>query len=153
VEKLPWMSIAKNTAGMQHLVCYCRLLLHSNGVCPVTGVAHKGPTGIAGSVSKMGLELVPNRASLTLSLNPGIIKGGLGKRILAGFLRGFERKGGSALQVNIISPEVLKEAQKNPESYRNLLVRVTGYNAYFTTLGKEIQDEIIAREAMAAGEN
>lgn len=124
----------------------------SNGLCPVTGVAHKGPTSIARSVAKLGLELVPNGGSLTLSFNPSIIKGEMGKRILSGFLRGFQREGGSALQVNIISPELLRDAQKNPEPYRNLLVRVTGYNAYFTALGKEIQDEIIAREALAAGE-
>jgi formate C-acetyltransferase len=115
-------------------------------------VAHKGPTSIARSVSKVGFEFVPNGGSLTLSFNPSIIKGELGKRIIAGFLRGFQREGGSALQINIISPDVLREAQKNPEAYRNLLVRVTGYNAYFTTLGKEIQDEIIAREALAAGD-
>ena len=124
----------------------------SNGICPVTGVAHKGPTSIAASVSKVGFEFVPNGGSLTLSFNPSIIKGELGKKILAGFLRGFQKQGGSALQINVIGPELLREAQKNPETYRNLLVRVTGYNAYFTALGREIQDEIIAREALAAGE-
>ena len=62
------------------------------------------------------------------------------------------KEGGSCLQVNIVDPDTLREAQKNPEPYRNLLVRVTGYNAYFTSLGKEVQDEIIAREALAIGE-
>jgi len=125
----------------------------SNGICPVTGVAHKGPTSIARSVSKIGLEYVPNGGSLTVSFNPSIVKGELGKRIIAGFLRGFQREGGSALQINIISPDILRDAQKHPDAYRNLLVRVTGYNAYFTALGKEMQDEIIAREALAAGES
>ncbi len=124
----------------------------SNGICPVTGVAHKGPTSIACSVYKMGLETVPNGASLTLSFNPTLVKDEMGKKNLARFLRGFMKEGGSCLQVNIIDPKTLREAQKNPEPYRNLLVRVTGYNAYFTSLGKEVQDEIIAREALAMGE-
>jgi pyruvate-formate lyase len=66
---------------------------------------------------------------------------------MVAFLRTYGKIGGTALQTNVISPETLIEAQKQPEQYKNLLVRVTGYNAYFTTLGKEQQDEIIARES------
>jgi len=51
--------------------------------------------------------------------------------------------------INMIDSETLKDAQKRPEEYENLIVRVTGYNAYFANLGKEIQDEIIARESHA----
>lgn len=124
----------------------------SNGIGPVTGLSQRGPTSVARSVYKIGFETVPNGGSLTLSFNPSLVKGEAGKRILAGFLRGFTKQGGSALQVNIIDSATLRSAQKNPEQYQNLLVRVTGYNAYFTTLGKEMQDEIIAREALALGE-
>ena len=49
--------------------------------------------------------------------------------------------------MNVVDAETLRAAQADPDTYRNLLVRVTGYNAYFVTLGLEIQDEIIAREA------
>ena len=66
---------------------------------------------------------------------------------LAAYLRAYGEKGGTALQVNVIDPDTLSEAQQNPSEYRNLLVRVTGYNAYFVMLGNEIQDEIIARES------
>ena len=45
----------------------------------------------------------------------------------------------------MIDAEMLRDAQKNPQDYRHLLVRVTGYNAYFTSIGRELQDEIIAR--------
>jgi pyruvate-formate lyase len=55
--------------------------------------------------------------------------------------------GGTALQVNIIDADMLRDAQAHPEDYKHLLVRVTGYNAYFTSIGKELQNEIIAREA------
>ena len=56
--------------------------------------------------------------------------------------------GGTALQINVISPDALRAAQNDPDAYRNLLVRVTGYNAYFVDLGKKIQDEA-AREGRA----
>ena len=62
------------------------------------------------------------------------------------FLRGYIDNGGTALRINILDAEMLKDAQINPENYSNLLVRITGYNAYFTSIGKELQDEIIARE-------
>ena len=55
-------------------------------------------------------------------------------------------QGGTALQVNMVDANLLRDAQQHPEEYRHLLVRVTGYNAYFTSIGKELQDEIIARE-------
>ncbi len=63
------------------------------------------------------------------------------------FLRGYAKNGGTALQVNILDPDVLRDAQTHPSEYRHLLVRVTGYNAYFTSIGRELQDELIARES------
>jgi len=65
----------------------------------------------------------------------------------AAFLRAYGKVGGTALQINILDPETLREAQANPSEYANLLVRVTGYNAYFVSLGRTIQDEIICRES------
>jgi len=47
----------------------------------------------------------------------------------------------------MLDADMLRDAQKHPQDYKNLLVRVTGYNAYFTSIGKELQDEIIARES------
>jgi formate C-acetyltransferase len=61
------------------------------------------------------------------------------------FLRGYMENGGSALQINMLDADTLRDAQHNPEAYRNLLVRITGYNAYFTSIGKELQDEVISR--------
>ena len=56
-----------------------------------------------------------------------------------------EKLGGMHIQFNLIDPEILLEAQTNPESYKNLIVRVAGYSAYYVDLGKEVQDEIIGR--------
>ena len=66
---------------------------------------------------------------------------------LKGLLRGYGRVGGTCLQINVIDADTLREAQRHPDEYHNLLVRVTGYNAYFVGLGKEIQDELIARQS------
>jgi formate C-acetyltransferase len=63
----------------------------------------------------------------------------------AALLRTYNELGGSSLQFNVIDEETLRDAQSNPESYQNLLVRVTGYNAYFIGLSRALQDEVIAR--------
>jgi pyruvate formate-lyase/glycerol dehydratase family glycyl radical enzyme len=119
----------------------------SNGVCPVNGADREGPTAAIRSVGHLGLETAPNGASHTLNLSPSLLRDDEHVTKLAALLRAYCRVGGTALQVNVIDPDTLRAAQEDPETYRNLLVRVTGYNAYFVTLGREIQDEIIAREA------
>ena len=119
----------------------------SNGICPVNGMDRKGPTAVIRSVGKVGLNMAPNGASHTLSLSPSLVRDEEHIEKLAGLLRAYAHEGGTALQVNVLDADALRKAQKNPEAYRNMLVRITGYNAYFVTLGKEIQDEIIAREA------
>ena len=119
----------------------------ANGVAAVPGMDTLGPTAAAHSVNHLGLEVIPNGASHTITLSPSLLRDEEHLEKLAGFLRGYGKQGGTALQINVIDVETLRNAQKNPEEYRNLLVRVTGYNAYFVNLGREIQEEIIAREA------
>jgi formate C-acetyltransferase len=118
----------------------------SNGVAAVTGMDRAGPTAASRSVGNLGLDAVPNGASHTISLSPSLVRGDERLDKLAGFLRGYVRHGGTALQVNVLDVDTLRAAQKHPDEFRNLLVRVTGYNAYFVNLGREIQEEIIARE-------
>ncbi|MFX1252751.1 MAG: pyruvate formate lyase family protein [Promethearchaeota archaeon] len=119
----------------------------SGGVGPTQGLDISGPTASALSVGKLGLEVQPNGSSHTMSFSPASLRDKEHIDKMVSFLRAYGKVGGTALQTNVISPEVLIEAQKDPSKYQNLLVRVTGYNAYFTTLGKEQQDEIIARES------
>jgi len=92
-------------------------------------------------------NVLPNGASHTITFNPSILRDPEHRDKFKAFLRGYIENGGSALQVNMLNADLLRDAQKHPEEYRHLLVRVTGYNAYFTTIGKELQDEIIARES------
>jgi pyruvate-formate lyase len=93
------------------------------------------------------LNVLPNGGSHTMSFSPSLIRDPEHKDKFKGFLRGYIENGGTALQVNMINADILRDAQVHPENYRHLLVRVTGYNAYFTSIGKELQDEIIARES------
>ncbi|MGD0708702.1 MAG: pyruvate formate lyase family protein [Anaerolineaceae bacterium] len=133
----------------------------SNALCPSNGADTNGPTANANSVGKvMGgkakdgkgdweeyFNVLPNGGSHTMTFNPSLLRDGEHKSKFKAFLRGYIENGGSALQINMIDADMLRDAQKHPESYRHLLVRVTGYNAYFTAIGKELQDEIIARES------
>ena len=116
----------------------------SNGVCPVNGCDREGPTAVIKSVGQLGLETAPNGASHTLSLSPALLRDEEHVAKLAALLRAYAHVGGTALQVNVVDADTLRAAQADPESYRNLLVRVTGYNAYFVMLGREVQDELIS---------
>ena len=119
----------------------------SNAVCPVNGADRKGPTSVIKSVGHLDLETAPNGASHTISFSPSLLRNAEQRQKLAALLRAYGKVGGTCLQVNVIDANTLREAQKHPDEYRNLLVRVTGYNAYFVGIGKEIQNEIIARES------
>ncbi|MDI6873018.1 pyruvate formate lyase family protein [Candidatus Solincola sp.] len=140
-----WISFAPSTAATPD--GRKRGTYLSNAIGPVDGADRNGPTAVTLSVGKLGLETAPNGASHTISFSPSLLRDAEHIEKLMAFLRAYGEKGGTALQVNVIDPDTLREAQRRPEEYRNLLVRVTGYNAYFVMLGKEIQDEIIARES------
>jgi trans-4-hydroxy-L-proline dehydratase len=128
----------------------------SNAICPTNGADIKGPTAVTNSVgnalggkSEDGtfINYLPNGASHTITFNPSLLKDEEHKEKFKAYIRGYIENGGTALQINILSADLLKDAQQNPNEYKNLLVRVTGYNAYFNSIGKELQDEIIARES------
>ncbi len=121
----------------------------SNGVCPVNGADRAGPTAVVRSVRSLGLETVPNGASHTMSFHPSLLRDEEHLAKFTAFLRAYQEMGGTALQINLVDPEMLHRARENPAEYANLMVRVTGYNAYFVHLGDEIQEEIIRREAHA----
>jgi len=133
----------------------------SNALCPSNGADINGPTANVNSVGKAlegkldqafpnwqgCINLLPNGGSHTMTFNPSLLRDPEHKRKFKAFLRAYAQNGGTALQINILDADMLRDAQRHPENYQNLLVRVTGYNAYFTSIGKELQDEIIARES------
>jgi formate C-acetyltransferase len=140
-----WIAYAPLTAATPDGRRRCEPL--SNGICCVNGMDREGPTSAILSVGNVGMQYIPNGGSHTMSFNPSILRDEEHKNKFIALLRTYARKGGTALQINMISPEILREAQKEPDRYDNLLVRVTGYNAYFVSLGRAIQDEIIKRVA------
>jgi len=142
-----WVGYAPTTAATPD--GRMRGMFLSNGVCPVNGADRLGPTAVIKSVGHLGMETAPNGASHTMSFSPSLLESHENRRKLAALLRAYGQVGGTCVQLNVISPETLRAAQEDPSAYSNLLVRVTGYNAYFVMLGKEIQDEIIARESHA----
>jgi formate C-acetyltransferase len=128
----------------------------SNAICPTNGVDTKGPTAVTNSVGvSLGgktpegkyINYLPNGASHTITFNPSILKDSEHREKFKAYLKSYIENGGTCLQINLLDADMLRDAQKHPETYQNLLVRVTGYNAYFTAIGKELQDEIIARES------
>jgi len=128
----------------------------SNAICPSNGADINGPTANSNSVGYVlggkdsgggYVNYLPNGASHTITMSPALMRDDVHQAKFKAFLRGYIENGGTALQINVLDVDTLKDAQKNPENYRHLLVRVTGYNAYFTAIGRELQNEIIERES------
>ncbi|MFW9892638.1 MAG: glycyl radical protein [Candidatus Thorarchaeota archaeon] len=117
----------------------------SNGVSPVISAPSKGLTAVLNSVTSVDFALHPNGVAFTLALDPGFAEGEEGLQSLISILNSYVELGGMHIQFNFIEPEILLKAQANPDSYRNLVVRVAGYSAYYVDLGKAVQDEIIGR--------
>ncbi len=114
----------------------------SNGVSPSNGRDKNGPTAIFNSVAKLKNELITNGNTLTLAFHPNFMKFETFSPLLKSY---FGSKGGYHVQFNVVGRETLCEAQKNPDNYRGLVVRIAGYSVLFTELSKVAQDDIIAR--------
>lgn len=117
----------------------------ADGVSPVSGRDINGPTAAAKSVAKLDHEIASNGTLFNQKFHPSALRGEAGYGNLASLVRTYFSLGGLHVQFNIISKEILQEAQQNPEQYRGLVVRVAGYSAFFTSLDKSLQEDIIAR--------
>jgi pyruvate formate-lyase/glycerol dehydratase family glycyl radical enzyme len=112
---------------------------------PANGCDRLGPTAVLQSVAKVDSKLMPNGCALNLRFDPHNLEGEKGPEVLAALMRGYFEQGGMQLQFNIIDPEVLEDARRNPGKYPGLVVRVAGYCAYFDDLPEAAKDEIISR--------
>ena len=115
----------------------------SKNLCAVTGQDKKGVTGLINSAGKIDASQFPNGSVLDVVLHPSAVAGEEGLTAFLGLLLTYFGKGGLALHGNVFSPEDLKKAQADPETYKNLQVRVCGWNAYFVNLTKAEQDAFI----------
>ena len=117
----------------------------ADGVGPMSGRDVKGPTATANSVSRLDLGDASNGTLLNQKFHPSALAGEMGLEKFVAYLRGFFDQKGMHVQYNVISRETLLDAQAHPENYKNLVVRVAGYSALFTTLSRSLQDDIISR--------
>jgi formate C-acetyltransferase len=117
----------------------------ADGVSPASGRDLEGPTAAVTSVAKLDHHIASNGTLLNQKFHPAALAGESGLRNLASLVRTFFDQKGLHVQFNVVSKDTLLDAQRNPERYRSLVVRVAGYSAFFTALDKAIQDDIIAR--------
>lgn len=116
----------------------------SDGISPSHGADTKGPTAVIKSVAKID-HVRTGGTLLNQKLMPEILDDEEGRVNLAHLVRTYFKLGGHHIQFNVVDRDVLLKAQKHPEEYRDLIVRVAGYSDYFINLGNPLQDEIIAR--------
>lgn len=114
---------------------------------PMMGRDLNGPTATVKSVASMVDEKLHEGALYNLRFDPKGIQGEKGLDIVEGVIKTYFEDGGQHIQINVVDNETLKKAQKEPEKYKGLMVRVAGYMAYFTELDKSAQDTIIYRTA------
>ena len=112
---------------------------------PSTGKDVKGPTAVFKSMGKLDNVEILAGESLTTRIDPAVFKNKDGVKRLVDLMRTFVDQKIFHVQINVVSSDTLKAAQKEPEKYRDLTVKVAGYNAFFTQLNKPLQDSIIAR--------
>ena len=117
----------------------------ADGIGPASGRDVKGPTATANSVAKLEQGIASNGTLLNQKFHPSALQGMSGLTKFVSLIRSYFDQKGMHMQFNVVTRETLIDAQKNPEKYKTLVVRVAGYSALFTTLSKSLQDDIINR--------
>jgi 4-hydroxyphenylacetate decarboxylase large subunit len=108
------------------------------------GTDRNGPYALFSSATCWDHTTSQN-SQLNLKIHPSVVKGREGSRKFLELIKAYLRRGGFHIQFNIVDSRMLKDAQKDPDKYRSLMVRVAGFTQYWVELGKQIQDELIAR--------
>ena len=117
----------------------------ADGVSPGAGRDSHGPTAAANSVAKLDHTIASNGTLYNMKFHPSALAGRAGLQNFVSLIRTYFERKGMHVQFNVVSRETLLDAQKNPEKYKTLVVRVAGYSALFTTLSRSLQDDIINR--------
>jgi len=112
---------------------------------PSIWAALSGPTAVLASAARLPVDALPGGQALDISLPAGMLDDAAGRARFLALLRGYFSLGGADLQVNTLSPAMLRAAQDDPAAYPNLIVRVAGYSEYFHKLARPVQDDLITR--------
>ena len=121
----------------------------SDSIGPSNGCDRKDTTAMLCSAGKIDQRAAGNGTVLNLRLSPTMVQGAAGRDRIGHLVRSYFDMGGGQLAINVVSTDTLQDAQKHPERYRDLLVKVAGYAAFFVELGEQAQNEIIARSEHA----
>jgi pyruvate formate-lyase/glycerol dehydratase family glycyl radical enzyme len=116
----------------------------SEGISPVQGADRQGPTAVLRSAAKLP-QVKTGGTLLNMKLAPRVLEDDAGIEATAGLVRGYFALNGHHVQFNVVDTETLREAQRDPEGHRDLIVRVAGYSDYFCDISRALQDEIISR--------
>ncbi|MCT4595354.1 MAG: glycyl radical protein [Anaeromicrobium sp.] len=116
----------------------------SEGISPAKGADRLGPTAVIKSASKMD-HLRTGGTLLNQKFTPSVVKDDEGLENMSALVRSYFKMDGHHIQFNVVDKKILIDAQKNPDDYKDLIVRVAGYSDHFHNLSKNLQDEIIER--------
>ncbi|MCR5303155.1 MAG: glycyl radical protein [Lachnospiraceae bacterium] len=117
----------------------------ADGVSPYVGTDTHGPTAACNSVAKLDHGICSNGTLFNQKFHPSALSGTKALDDFVALIRSYFDQKGMHMQFNVVSRETLLDAQKHPENYQHLVVRVAGYSALFTTLSRSLQDDIISR--------
>jgi formate C-acetyltransferase len=117
----------------------------ASGISPSNGKDRKGPTAMINSINRIDFTQYANGVNLNVKFAADTIRGKTGRLALQNVFKTYFKRGGMQVQLNVLDPSILLEARDNPDAYPNLLVRVSGYSAYFNDLTPKMKDEIIQR--------
>ena len=121
----------------------------SDGISPAAGMDKNGPLSTIGSILKFDQTKYTNGTLCNMKFHPSALQGNNGVTKLRAVMETFFAGGGMELQLNIVSVETLKDAQAHPDKYKDLVVRIAGFSAYFVEVFKEAQDALIQRTEMS----
>ncbi|MFO7998754.1 MAG: pyruvate formate lyase family protein, partial [Bacteroidales bacterium] len=123
----------------------------SEGISPAQGADHKGPTAVLKSAARID-HIKTGGTLLNQKFTPSFFEDQESYAKLTSLIRTYFRMDGHHIQFNVVSATTLRHAQKHPEKYRDLIVRVAGYSDYFNDLGEDLQNEIILRTEHGEGD-
>lgn len=122
----------------------------SNSMSPSNGAERRGPTAALSSLARIDQTHIGYGNSVNMRLPVGVLQSDKGVQSVAHLVRAYFDQGGFHVQFNAVDSATLRAAQERPGDYADLIVRVSGYSAYFTRLGRRIQDDIIGRTELAS---
>ncbi len=117
----------------------------SDAASPSHGADRNGPTGVASSIIALHPYNFGNGLQFTMKFHPTSLRGRDGTEKLRQFVSAFFDQGGMQVQYNVVDSDTLRKAQAKPEEYRDLVVRVAGFSAYFVELCRDLQNDLIKR--------